>query len=236
MVLKAKSDTPIKLIKNNASFSTWQVPELDFGKAPGFRQPVDEVEEEEVSEEEQEKITAEELQAIRDAAHQEGFQAGQKEGLAAAKDLVEKQSALMQQVISQLSKPLEQCGKQTQHELLQLAFAIARQIVRRELQQDPSQLIAIIREALKLLPIGSQNIEISLHPEDATIVKNALSIDGQSESGNTNWQLKSDPSVEKGSCQVITENSKIDASIDKQIAVLFSRIAGGQRAGESDVE
>ncbi|MET1255044.1 FliH/SctL family protein [Aliikangiella maris] len=235
MVLKGKSEEPIKLIKNATQFSAWKAPELDFGNAPGFRQPVEEEEiEEEISEEEALQIKAQELQAIRDAAYQEGFNQGKDEGLQNGQALIQQQSQLLQQVITQLANPVEQCGEKTQQQLVQLAFAIARQIVRRELQQDPAQLIAIIREALRLLPVGSQNIVIALHPEDATIVSQALNIDDQDESAN--WQIKTDPSVEKGSAQVTTENSKVDASIDKQIAVLFSRVAGGQRAGEADAE
>ncbi|WP_168204212.1 flagellar assembly protein FliH [Aliikangiella coralliicola] len=232
--MKLKSDSPIKPLKDNTKYSPWKVPSLELGDAPNFIQPVEEEEVEELSEEEQERISAEELQAIRDEAYQQGLNEGREAGLAAAKQQIDELTKSLSEVIEQLTEPTRQCGEQTQNELLQLAFAIARQIVRRELQQDPTQLIAIIREALKLLPVGSKSITIALHPEDALIVKNALSIGTENDSGN--WEIKGDPSVVRGGCQVNTENSKVDASIDKQIAVLFSRIAGGQRAGESDGE
>ena len=237
MVLKAKSDAPIKLIKGESGFSSWRVPELDGGNSKSFRQPLEEGEievEETLTEEEEEQLAAEELQAIRDAAYQEGFQSGRDAGLASAKQQIDEQSQLLSNIINQLSEPLSRCGEKTQQELLELAFAVARQIVRRELQQDPTQLIAIIRDSLKLLPIGAENITIALHPEDASIVSNVLNIDGETSADG--WQIKGDPSVERGSCQVSTEDSKIDASIDKQIAVLFSKVAGGQRAGENDPE
>lgn len=234
MVLKPQSDTPTKLVKDKTGFSSWAVPELDSGKAPAFRQPVDETEEPELTEEEEKKLAEAELKAIRDAAYQEGFESGKEAGLAAAKQEIDELTQLLKGLIQQLNEPLAQCGEKTQKQILQLAFAVARQIVRRELQQDPTQLIAIIRASLKLLPIGSQKITISLHPEDAAIVKKALSIGADNKSGE--WKLADDPSVERGSCQINTENSKIDASIDKQIAVLFSRVAGGQRAGESETD
>lgn len=234
MVLKPRSDSPTKLIKNKSGFSAWSVPELDAGKAPSFRQPVEESQEPELTQEEETKLAEAELKAIRDAAFQEGFESGKEAGLAAAQQQIDELTQTLKSLIQQLNDPLAQCAENTQKEILQLAFAIARQIVRRELQQDPTQLIAIIRASLKLLPIGSQNITILLHPEDAAVVKNALSIGSDNESGD--WKLRDDPSVERGSCQINTENSKIDASIDKQIAVLFSRVAGGQRAGEADAD
>ncbi|MGX5202451.1 flagellar assembly protein FliH [Aliikangiella sp. IMCC44632] len=247
MVVKTKSDNPIKLIKGEKGYRSWLVPELSgSGKAPSFNQPVEENKvikpSEAVEVELVDKVTPDELQAIRDAAYEEGFQEGKTEGLAAAQSDIDAKCTLLTDTLQQLAAPLEQCESETQQQILQLAFAVARQIVRRELQQDPSQIIAIIREALNLLPVGAQNVAILLHPEDAKIVRNVLSLnedngeDEESSADDNSWVIKSDPSIERGSCLVNTENSKVDASIDKQIAVLFSRIVGGQRVGETDAE
>lgn len=236
MVLKAKSETLIKPLKNVTEFTTWQVPTIESSNnVPGFHQPVEEVEEEEeISEEEKAKKLAEEIQLIKDSAYKEGFELGKTEGFQSAEEEVNQQVSLLKQTIHQLVEPIKQCGQKTHQQLIELAFAIARQIVRRELKQDPTQLVAIIRDALKLLPVGSHKIKISLHPEDAAAVRNVLSIDD--ESAQSKWEVKNDPSVARGGCLVETENSKVDASIDKQIAVLFSRVAGGQRAGEIDAD
>ncbi len=233
MVLKVKSDETTKPLKGVSEFSTWSLPTLEGSDVPGFQQPVEDEENEElaeISQAEQAKIEAEELKAIRDSAYEEGFSKGQKEGLISAQQKVDTLLNRLTLLMEQLAEPMKQCKEKTESQLLELSFAIARQIVRRELKQDPTQLIAIIREALKMLPAGSQQISISLHPEDAKVINSALSIDSQSETNR--WQIVSDLGVEKGSCQVNTENSKIDASIDKQIAVLFSRTVGGQRVGE----
>jgi flagellar assembly protein FliH len=238
-VLKAKSDETTRPLKNVEKFSAWSLPKLGKTNVPGFQQPVEEVEikpEPEITEAELAKIKADELKAIKEAAYQEGFDLGQKEGLLAAKGKIDQESAFVRQLVSELREPLKQCEEKTQQQLLELSFAIARQIVRRELQQDPSQLIAIIRDALKLLPIGTQKVNIALHPEDARMIKDKLSIDSEhedsSEQAENLWKINQDPAVERGSCLVTTENSKIDASIDKQVAILFSRIAGGLRADE----
>ena len=233
MVMKAKSDEPIKPLRDVSEYTTWSVPSLELGEAPSFLQPVEEdEEEEELSEEAKLELEAEELERLKEQAKQQGFEQGKQEGLAAASSEIEMLKESLSNMILQLSDPVKLCREKTQQQLMQLSFAVARQIVRRELKQDPTQIIAIIREALKLLPVGSQNITIGLHPEDEAAVSKALSID--KDNSSPNWQIKSDPSLERGSCLVNTDNSTIDASIDKQIAVLFSRIVGGQRAGESD--
>lgn len=233
MVTKTKSNQPIRLIRDASNVDAWRVPELGFSTAPSFHHPADE-ENLEPTEEESSQVTEEELADIKETARQEGLKIGREEGLKIAQEEITNQLTMLNAVMSKLADPLSQCKEQTQQQILELAFAVARQIVRRELQQDPTQIIAVIREALKLLPAGSKETIISLHPEDASKVKSALSIDQSSKLDS--WQIKSDPSVEHGNCQIDTENSKVDASIDKQIAVLFSRLVGGQRAGESKDE
>ncbi len=230
MVTKTKSDAPIKPLRNIEGYESWKLPSIDSDGSNVFRQ---EVKEEEIVEEKTEElITAEELQAIKDNAYTQGFEKGREEGLDSAKLEIDSKTKVLNQLTQQLNEPIRACGEQTQKELLELAFALSRQIVRRELKQDPTQLIAIIRDALQLLPIGSTNIQILLHPDDANIVKDVLSID--IESPDSHWQLVEEPSMERGGCLLKTDNSKVDASVDRQVAVLFSRIAGGQRAGEDD--
>ncbi len=224
MVLKTKSEETIKPLKNISDFSNWALPQLNADDGKSFRQ------EERLTEKEKEQKRLEELEQIRQTAHQEGLQSG----LDAAKKQIEGKLVVLDHLIHQLSEPLKQCGEQTTKQLLQLAFSIARQIVRRELQQEPTQLIAIIREAINLLPSDSQNTSISLHPEDAKIIKEALSIDTNSE--NSRWKIDEDLSVERGGCKVNTKQSRVDASIDKQIAILFSRVAGGQRESDASLE
>jgi flagellar biosynthesis/type III secretory pathway protein FliH len=54
-----------------------------------------------------------------------------------------------------LAKPFEVLDAEVERELLTLAMALARQIVRRELKTDPTQIIGIIREAIAALPVAA---------------------------------------------------------------------------------
>ena len=234
MVFKAKSDSPIKPLQPGVRFTNWPLPALDSGVAPHFRQPQEETEDERPEVELVDKISEAELEQIKQEAFAQGLKEGQAQGLAESREMIQQKTVALEMLLEQLSEPLSQCGEQTQQQVLKLAFAVARQIIRREIQQDPTQLIAIIREALRLLPIGAQKIRVQLHPEDAAIIRQALNIDPDSASGR--WRIQDDPSVERGSCRLQTENSKVDASIDKQVAVLFSKVAGGLRAGENHAD
>ena len=225
MVIKAKSETPIKPLRNVTHYEKWQVPSIHSNGSSNFRQEKDE------DTKSEQMISAEALQKLKDQAYTEGFEKGRREGLASAEQEIQSKTKLLNSLIEQLTEPVAQCGEQTQRQLLELAFAVSRQIVRRELKQDPTQLIAIIRDALSLLPVGAKNIQIFLHPDDASIVRELLSIDKTSP--DSAWQLVEQPSMERGGCLLESDNSKVDASVDRQIAVLFSSVAGGQRTGET---
>ena len=54
--------------------------------------------------------------------------------------------------------------QEVERELLTLAMALARQIVRRELKTDPTQIIGIIREAIAALPVAAREVRVHLHP------------------------------------------------------------------------
>ena len=243
MVQKSKSHNPIRLIRNVTEFKSWKAPAINIAGSRVFRQEVEE-EEEEIEEKSEELISAEELQSIKDQAYTEGFESGRKEGLDSAKSEVDKSNNLINQMMVELADPLRNCKAQTEKELLELAFAIAKQVVRRELKQDPTQLIAIIRESLQQLPIGSKEIKVLLHPDDASIIREVMSLN-QSTDGSANgqemhsssveqrWQIVEEPSMQSGGCVIKTSQSKIDASIDQQIAVLFSQMVDEQRSGET---
>ena len=72
-----------------------------------------------------------------------------------------------------LAKPFEVLDAEVERELLTLAMALARQIVRRELKTDPTQIIGIIREAIAALPVAARDVRVHLHPEDAAVVRAA---------------------------------------------------------------
>ncbi len=76
-----------------------------------------------------------------------------------------------------LAKPFDELDAEVERELLTLAMALARQIVRRELKTDPTQIIGIIREAIAALPVAARDVRVHLHPEDAAVVQQHLAPD-----------------------------------------------------------
>jgi len=213
---------PPKLIEKarTAEFSAWQLPlvedisgavqEARHDKASGL-------------------LTAEQIERIQAQAYKEaydaGFAKGQQEGLAAGAAEANDKAALMARLLQQLQRPFEQLDAQVEEELVSLALVIARQLVRRELKTDPGQVIAVVREALAALPVASREVKVCLHPDDLVLVREALA---HTET-ERDWTLVEDPTLQRGDCRIVTETSRIEATLERRLAAVVAQLFGGER-------
>ena len=156
----------------------------------------------------------------------QGFSEGSQKGYAENIDLLHKKVAEFAELINSLSEPFKNLDDEVEKELVQLSIGIATQIIRREIKLDPGQIIAAVREAINVLPLSSQKIHLHLHPEDAELVRSALSIDGAS----TAWGIIEDPMITRGGCIADTDISHIDATVEHRLAAVIATILGGERA------
>ncbi|MES1196097.1 MAG: FliH/SctL family protein, partial [Steroidobacter sp.] len=124
-----------------------------------------------------------------------------------------------------LAKPLQQLDKDVETQLVSLAFTIAKHVVRRELRIDPSQVIAIVRDTVNLLPLAQRNVRVHLHPEDARLLRERLA-EPHSERA---WTIVEDPVMARGGCRVSTDTSQIDARLETRLAAIFSHLMGEER-------
>lgn len=176
--------------------------------------------------------TVGELEDIEQKAYQEAYAAGRAEGLAVAHAETEPQLAQLRAqvqrmgaIIDQLARPLENLDAQVEQQLVNLALAIAKQLVRRELKTDPSQVIAVVRETVGLLPAAARDVRVHLHPEDAAVVREKLA----TPSTDRAWSLVEDPVMTRGGCRVTTDTAQIDARLETRIGGVISAILGDER-------
>lgn len=181
--------------------------------------------------------TVQELEDLEQRTYDEAFAKGQAEGraqgLAAAEREMRAQIQQLQErvarldtVINSMARPLDELDPEVEDQLLQLALTIGRHLVRRELRIDPSQVIAIIRETVALLPASARDVRVHLHPEDAAVVREKLA----APVGERAWTIAEDPVMGRGGCRVSTETAQIDARLDTRIGSVISALLGDERA------
>lgn len=175
--------------------------------------------------------TAVEIESIQKQAHTEGHERGYHEGytkgLAQGETEIRQKAEAFQALIHSLDTPFEELDEEVIEQTAQLAMAIARQIIRRELHADPGQVVAVVRDALKALPVMARKIRVFLHPDDAVLVREVLSLHDDDDSQT--WRIVEDPLLSRGGCKINSENSTIDASIEMRLQRVITGIMGGER-------
>ncbi|MFQ5643757.1 MAG: flagellar assembly protein FliH [Thiogranum sp.] len=177
----------------------------------------------------QRPVTARQLEEIEEQARREGFRQGLEEGRDRGRDEMLDRARSLEQILQTLEKPLEELDDGVEQQLVQLAMLVARQLVRRELKTDPGQVVGVVREALAVLPVAARDVQLALNPEDAVIVREALSL----HEGEQAIRIVEDPVQDRGGCRVFTTTSQIDATIETRLNAVIARVLGGQRHGDS---
>jgi flagellar assembly protein FliH len=178
-------------------------------------------------------LTADAIEKIQKQAYEEGFEQGKRDGLVAGKQAVEQTCQRLDEIMRQLSAPLDEVDESVVQQLVELTSLIANQVIRRELRTDPGQVVGVVRDCIKSLPIGTRKIQLYLHPEDAQLVREAFSL---AEDVEANWQIVEDPVLVRGGCRLEADNSKIDATVEQQINRVVATVLGGEREADEHGE
>lgn len=169
------------------------------------------------------------LADLQAEAYDEAFAVGLAEGREAGRGEVRAQAEKLSGILHDLTKPFEQLDAEVERELLTLAMALARQIVRRELKTDPTQIIGIIRDAIAALPVAAREVRVHLHPEDALVIRDHLAPTMHEPA----WTIVEDPVMARGGCQITTATSRIDARLETRLNSIVSELMGSERHGDS---
>src|SRR5258708_22611561 len=107
------------------------------------------------------------LADLQAEAHAEAFAQGFGEGREAGHGEVRAQVERLAGMFYDLAKPFGGLNAEGERELLTLAMALARQIVRREFKIDPTQIIGIIRAPTAAPPGAARERRVHLPPHDS---------------------------------------------------------------------
>lgn len=168
------------------------------------------------------KLTEDELRSeIYEESYIKGYQAGLNKG----QEKIQQQLELLNNFISNLSSPFNEMNQQISEELARLAGKIARKLVKRELKTEPETIMAIVRDSLKALNEGSDNISVHLSPEDAQVVEDIL----KRVSKKQRWNIVEDPFLSKGDCKIASRDSLVDENLQSRINLIINQFLGDDR-------
>jgi len=163
---------------------------------------------------------------LKERAYKEGFELGLKEGREKAQKEVEEILARLEGLIRSLEKIREEIYKKAEEEILQLSIAIAKKILRRELELNHSSVLQLVREAIRRLT-EEDTIKVYLSFEDFELVKRHRE-DLIRELGESKHLIIS-PSqeVSPGGCFVETDFAQVDARLETQLETIIQALKNG---------
>src|SRR5690554_334033 len=161
------------------------------------------------------------------SGHEEGYQQGLEQGLAqgleegrrqgeeAKRAEIDASLQRLEQVTLELMEPIRQQRDDAEQALLNLALAVARTVIRREVSLDTSHIAQVVTEAIDSLPRGSDRIKLIVSPQDAPLVRQMV------ERQQENWTVIESADLLPGGCKVETSVSLVDYTVEKrfQLAV-----------------
>lgn len=169
-------------------------------------------------------LTAEKITEIQAQAYREGFDQGREEGHKAGLGDMQSKAKQLESLMVKLAKPFEQLDEQVERELLSLVSTLTRLLVRREIHIDSGLILGIVQEALQALPAAAREVRLSLHPEDAALVRESLTQGEEKPS----WRIVDDHKLERGDCRVMSDTSLIDATLETRLQMLIATILDGE--------
>ncbi|MFN8644395.1 MAG: FliH/SctL family protein [Candidatus Binatia bacterium] len=172
-------------------------------------------------------LPAVDLAALERDAFTKGYAQGERAGAEAGAARAEAMLRRLAQTLDDLQGLRKELLRRTEREVAELALAIARRVVHRELALDQDLLLAMARVALdRLGDVAAASIR--LHPDDYAAVMASRSAMPSAPQG---VQIVADPSVHRGGCVVQSEFGSVDVGVTTQIDELTHTLLGDTAPG-----
>lgn len=166
----------------------------------------------------------------REEGHGQGYAVGLERGLAEGRQRAGEELAAdatrLTALLDSLAAPLASLEQELLDSMLQLACALARQVVRRELTAVPARIGELVREGVAALPPAARQISVHLNPLDLDLVR-TMAPRGRNDA---RWELVADASLSRGGCRISTESSEVDLTLETRLTEAFARLLEGGTA------
>lgn len=162
--------------------------------------------------------------ALRQQAWDEGYEAGLLAGAERTRTELQQQTLQVQReqvqridaMLRQAQAGFDLLEQALAEQVLQLACALARQVVRRELSTPLPPLRSVVQEALALLIDDGRPATLRLHPLDAALLADQATLEAHGMALQTPVQVHPDPTLSPGDCVVESAHGGVDARLEKR--------------------
>ncbi|MBP6646383.1 MAG: flagellar assembly protein FliH [Burkholderiaceae bacterium] len=160
------------------------------------------------------------LESASQTAFERGLAQGRAEANAEAQRLLQafaqaqgqETAERLNAVVLAAQESLQEAEQTIAQGVLDLACAVARQVVRHELTVDPTAVRHVIKEALDMVLTDGKAATVRLNPQDMGMLQESLQVMFAGSAMN----LIADVSIQPGGCKVESAGAVIDGSLSKR--------------------
>jgi flagellar assembly protein FliH len=171
-------------------------------------------------------VNQQRLASLEREAFAKGYEQGERAGAEAAGKRGEAMLRRLSDTLAELTALRASMIRQTENQIVELALAIARRVVHREISLDRNLMIAIVRVALDRLG-ETAHATVRLHPEEFEATGAAR----VAELAGADITFVPDARVGRGGCRVESDMGMLDAGVDAQIQEIARALLGEDHVG-----
>jgi len=160
-------------------------------------------------------------------AFERGRTQGHGEGQAAERRVKAEHGAKVALLIDQLRARFGELEDDGADALLNLAFTIARQVVRREVSVQRDALLPVAREAVSMIIDQHAHPRVFVNPQDFALLRAELEADGLFKG----CRFIADARIARGGCRVETAQGEIDATLGTRWERVLAALGSTDGAG-----
>ena len=165
----------------------------------------------------------EQAEQLKQQAHDEGYQNGLAQGLQVASDEmrqnIDKSIEKSQTILSITEQEAKEMIFVAERQIIEIALAVARRILAREIEENPMAVLPIVKNALEKVR-DQEQVTARVSPDDFDVVllaKRDLEIMMGRERALT---IMADRTIDPGGCMIDTAYGTVDARLDIKFEML----------------
>ncbi|MDH4192797.1 MAG: FliH/SctL family protein [Nitrospirota bacterium] len=159
--------------------------------------------------------------ALQREAFEQGRQAGIEEGRAQCQAEVEEELKKALRLANHIGRARVAALEEHERDIVEVALAITRKIILREIEIDKEIVVRQVRQVLELLP-AQELVTLKVHPQDFRTLEPLQHTLRAEFSKGDHLVLESHEDVDPGGCLVEQAGLLFDAQLTQQLAIVAS--------------
>gem|GEM_PF-1246158 len=164
---------------------------------------------------------------LQQEAYETGHQTGMQEGEARGRAETEMEMQRAMDLVGQVGLARLQALQQAEQDIIELAMAIARKIIHREVEGQTDIVVEQVRQTMKYLSTTAL-VRVLVHPDEVESLESVQATLKNREGQAVPIVIEADPTIQAGGCRIESDTHVLDASIEAQLDMIEEELTKAQ--------